>query len=92
MRLKHVNGMQTESDIKSAGCRAVALRLADNGTGNSQPTIDCDNTWYGAISRRPSIIDECARKLFPLVFVCFNFAYWVIYINLSKKEMAKTNN
>lgn len=88
VRLKHINGMQTESDVKTAGgCRAVALRLADPGNGVRVPErLEQHHPWYTVICRRPVIIDECSRKLFPLVFICFNVAYWAIYLHISEEN------
>jgi hypothetical protein len=90
VRLKHINGMQTESDIK--GGRAVAMRLADPGTGGraaERGDPGASLTWYETVSRRPAIIDECARKLFPLVFICLNVAYWTFYLHISEEYKNK---
>lgn len=92
MRLKHANGMRTEGDVKSGGCRAVAQRLADasNGmlTAEQDKQTRC-HSWLSVVCRRPVIIDELSRKLFPLVFVYFNVAYWVIYLHISEESKSR---
>ncbi|TKR76907.1 hypothetical protein L596_017977 [Steinernema carpocapsae] len=39
---------------------------------------------------RPSNIDKYSRVVFPLIFIMFNFAYWVYFYNISAGNLTKT--
>ena len=67
--------MQTECELKNG----ISGRFtASRSTHLKAPS------WYETLCRRPVIIDECSRKLFPIVFIFYNCAYWIIYMNISQ--------
>uniref|UniRef100_A0A1I7YKX5 Neur_chan_memb domain-containing protein n=1 Tax=Steinernema glaseri TaxID=37863 RepID=A0A1I7YKX5_9BILA len=43
------------------------------------PPIPVEEKW----AFRPSNIDKYSRVVFPLIFIMFNFAYWVYFYNIS---------